>query len=126
MDPTSASPLRQRLRRINAKVIQRRPRSIRRKFRALEPARWKFFSAIGQIFSTEHPQREHLFRRKIGREPGTKCASHWFCAEINVALLHFVVHLHPQQLHPDLLSLSFVSSGKRTSTSEDLDSSSRY
>ena len=99
VNPTFASPLGQGLRRVDAKIIQRRSRLIRRKLRAFEPAFRKFLLAIGHVFSAEHAKLEHLFRRQLGRESGAECAPHRFCVDINIALLHFVVHLHPDRFH---------------------------
>ena len=73
-----------------------------RKLCALEPTRRKFFPAIGHVFPAEHAELEHLFRRQLGRESGAECAPHRFCAEINIALLHFVVHLHPHGIHENV------------------------
>jgi len=80
--------------------------SFLRKLRALEPTRWKFFPAIGHVFAAEHAELEHLFRRQLGRESRSECAPHRFCAEIDVALLDFVVHLHPYRFHLVLRKIS--------------------
>src|SRR5262249_41808909 len=82
LNPTFAAPFRQRLRCVHAKIIQRRARAIWRKFHAFEPARWKFLSAIGHIFSAEHAEVEHLFRRQIRLESWSESATHRLCAEI--------------------------------------------
>ena len=102
MNPTFAPPFRQGLRRAHTKVIQRRTRSIGRKLRPLEPARRKFLPAIGHVFPAKHAEREHLFRCQLWREARAECAPHRFCAEINVALLHFIVHLHPHRIHENV------------------------
>src|SRR5690349_14497532 len=77
-------------------------RAIGRKLGPLEPARREFFPAISHVFPAEHAELEHLFRRQLGRKPWTECASHRFCTEINITLLHFVVHLHPHRFHKSL------------------------
>ena len=73
-----------------------------RKLCALEPARRKFLPTIGHIFPSEHAELEHLFRRQLGRESWSECAPHRFGAEINIALLHFVVHVHPHGIHENV------------------------
>jgi len=102
MNPTFAPPFRQGLRRVHTKTIQRRTRPIRRKLRPREPARRKFFPAIGHVFPAEHAEFQHLFRCQFRRESGAECAPHRFGAEINVALLHFIVHLHPHRIHENV------------------------
>jgi hypothetical protein len=104
MDPTLAPPLRERLRRDHAKKIQRSTRPIRRKLGPSEPARRKFLATIGHVLPAKHAKLEHLFRRQLGSESGAECAPRWFRAEINVTLLHFVVHFHADRLHFDLLT----------------------
>ena len=99
VNPTFATPFRQRLRCAYAKIIQRCPRPIRRELRPLEPARRKFLPAIGHVFPTEYAELEHLFRRQLRRKAGTERAPHGFGAEVYVSLLHFVVHLHPHRFH---------------------------
>ena len=106
MDPAFAPPFRERLRRIDAKIIERGTPSSLRNLCSLEPARRKFCPAIGHVFSAEHAELEHLFRRQLGRKPGAEAASNWFRAEINIALLHFVVHLHPYRFHLVLRKIS--------------------
>lgn len=72
---------------------------ILRKLCAREPARRKFFPAISHILSSEHAKLEHLFWCQLRCESAAECASHRFGAEINVALLHLVVHLHSYRIH---------------------------
>ena len=98
MNPTFASPLR---------VVARRSRqnnSAKRapdqgKLGAREPTRRKLSSAIGHVFSAEHAERQHLVRRQLGRESGPELLADRFRAEIDVTLLHFVVHLYPYGFH---------------------------
>ena len=59
MNPTFVPPFRKRLRRVHVKIIQRGACSIRRKLRALEPVRRKFFPAIGHVFSAEDTEAQH-------------------------------------------------------------------
>jgi len=99
MNPAFASPFRQRLRCVHAKIIQRGARPIRREPRAFEPARRKFFPTIGHVFPAKDAECEHLLRRQLGRETRAKSATHRFCAGIDVAILHFVVHLHAHRFH---------------------------
>src|SRR5215469_382533 len=110
VNPTFASPFRERLRCVYAEIIQRRARSIGGKLRPREPARREFVAAIGHVFPAEHSELEHLSRRQIGREPRPERTPDWFCAEINVSLLHFVVHFHPHRVHSFFLTptLRFV------------------
>src|SRR5262245_2232224 len=80
-------------------MIQRPARTIWRKFRALEPASRKFLPAIGHVFSPEYTELEHLFRSQLGRESRAEGAPNRFCAEVNVVLLHFVIHFNPHRFH---------------------------
>jgi len=99
MKPTFATPFRERLRRVHAKIIQRCPRTSRRELRPLEPVRRKFLPAIGHVFPAEYAKLEHLFRLQLRRKPGTERAAHGLSAEVYVSLLHFVVHLDPHRIH---------------------------
>ena len=81
--------------------------SIPRKLCPLEPARGKFLSAIGHVFSAKDAEREHLFRRKLGCKSPAKSAPCRFRPEINVVLLHFIIHLHAHGFHFDVAKTRF-------------------
>src|ERR1700674_2795037 len=51
VNPAFSAPKRQGLAGINTKVVEGTVAPARRQFRALKPIRWKFFSAIGHVFS---------------------------------------------------------------------------
>lgn len=81
--------------------------SIPRKPCPLEPTRGKFLSAIGHVFSAKNAELEHSSRRKLWREFLAESAPYRFRAEINVILLHFVVHFHAYGLHFDVAKRPF-------------------
>ena len=84
--------------------------SILRKLCPVEPARRKFLSTIGHVFSSKDAELEHLFGRQLGRKSASKRTPHWFRAKIDIALLHFVIHFHAHRLHLDcvMAPLRFV------------------
>jgi hypothetical protein len=124
MNPTFLPPNLEWLRRVDAEIIQRRTMSILRKLRAFEPACRKFVATIGHVFSAEDTEREHLLRRQLGFELGAEFAAHRLAAEIDVALLHLVVHHYALRSHSlgravlDFGDLRGASVFKRDATAE--------
>ena len=99
MNPAFLSPDFEGLRRIHSEKIQRRPMTIRRKPGAPEPARGKFLPAIGQVFSAENAEGQHLSRSELGNKTGPKFTSDRLGSPIDIALLHFVVNQDALRFH---------------------------
>ena len=91
VDPSLAPPLRQRLRRVNAEVIDSSGRDAPRRVWPLQTSSTEISRAIGQVFSTEHAEREHLFRRELGFEAFRKVSSGRLRPVVDVTVLHLVV-----------------------------------
>lgn len=92
IDPALFPPDRKRLRRIHAKVIERRVMPFRAKLRPFEPACWKFSATVRHVFSAKHPERKHLGWRQVGLEIRMEILSHRLGTDIPVPLLHLIIH----------------------------------
>ena len=103
MNPSFFAPNLQRLRSVDAEIIQARPRAIRRKFRARKPTRRKFLPAIGHVFPPEYAQRQQLLRAKLGVKSEAKFPPHRLRSPIHIILLHFVTDDDAHRVHALLL-----------------------
>ena len=92
MDPAAAPPYGERLRRVDAEAVQPRIVTIGAQLRAREPAGGKLGAAVRQVLAAEDAETQHLLRRELGTEFGREVAADRLAADVDVALLHAIVH----------------------------------
>src|SRR5436190_12074542 len=90
-DPVFRTPNRKRLGRVDAEVIQCGIVAVGTKLSLLEPVGWELRDAVGQVFSAEDSEFEHLLGGQLGPDIGVKMLSRGVGAIIDVGLLHVIV-----------------------------------
>ncbi|MEY2537621.1 MAG: hypothetical protein QOG67_1361 [Verrucomicrobiota bacterium] len=66
---------------------------------AREPIVREFTGAIGHVLAAEHSELQHLFGRKFGTKLRVKFATDRFRPQIDVMLLHQIIHFHAHRFH---------------------------
>ena len=89
--PSHPTPHRERLRRVDAEIVETRIVPFGAELRILEPAGRELVAAIGHVLPAKHAQAQHLFRGQLRREPWREIFSRRLRAVILIALLHLVV-----------------------------------
>lgn len=91
MDPSFLAPDGERLARVDAEAVKRGIVPLGTELGARVPVGREFLPAIRHVLPAEDPEREHFFRREIGREARIEVLPLGFRQEIDVSLLHLVV-----------------------------------
>ena len=115
MDPAFVAPDLEGLRCTDPIVVERGARPVRGKLCPPKPARRKFSPAIGQVFSSEDAEREHLAWRQVRRESKAELFSRGLGPEVGVPILHSVFDDNVHRLHPvPLATRAFHATGERS------------
>ena len=88
MDPALTAPGGERLRRVNAEVVEPRVTAPPGKSGAGEPARRKLGAAVSHVPASEHAQTQHLAWSQLRQKPGGEVTADWLCPVIDVLRLH--------------------------------------
>ncbi len=91
IEPAVFSPLRQGLRRVNAKAVEFCIMMVRGQPRILKPGGGKFRPAVSHVLTAEHTQLEHFLRGQFRMKISVKVLPDGFRAEIDITSLHKVV-----------------------------------
>src|SRR4029453_6425291 len=81
----------QRLRGVDAEVVEARIVPLGAEPRTDEPARRKFAATVGHVLAAEHTERKHLLRRELRRESGREVKPDRCAPVVDVAPLYLVV-----------------------------------
>lgn len=91
VNPSFFPPNEKRLTGINSKKIQFGIMFLGTQLGVGKPIWWKFFFAIGHVFSAKYTQRKHLFWCQFRLEVWVKIFAHRFSQRINILFLHRIV-----------------------------------
>ena len=94
IEPAVFSPLRQWLRRVNAKAVELCIMTVRGQPRILEPGGGKFRPAVSHVLAAEHTQLQHFLRGQFRVKIRMKVLPYRFCAEVDIPGLHTVVYCY--------------------------------
>ena len=92
VNPSFLSPHRERLTRINPKVIQLWIAFAGCEFRMRKPTLRKFLRTVSHIHPAKHTERKHIFRRKIGCKRRIKMLPLRFGEFVSIVALHSIVN----------------------------------
>ena len=91
IEPAVFSPLRQWLRRVNAKAVELCVMTVRGQPRILKPSGGKFRPAVSHVLAAEYTQLEHFPRGQFRMKISMKVLPYGFLAEVDITSLHKVV-----------------------------------
>jgi len=91
MYPALLAPLRQRLARADAEVVEGRISSISGKFGSHEPSARKLALTVGHVFAAEYAQGKHFCWRELWAKLGAKVSSGRLSQLVPVVFLHPIV-----------------------------------
>ena len=91
MQPSFATPDRERLAGVDAEVVERAVAAAVGKLGGGKPAVRKFALGVGHVFAAEDAEREHLLGRQLRSKFGIEIAARRLRDPVAVALLHLVV-----------------------------------
>jgi hypothetical protein len=91
VNPAFFSPHGQRLRGIDAEVVEPRVTRAGRKPRVPEPRAGEFRRSVGHVLPSEHAQLEHFPGAQLRLESGCEVLPDSFGAAVAVASLHYVI-----------------------------------
>lgn len=89
--PAFSSPLRQRLARVDLKIIQRSIMLFRAKLGFFKPIRRKLLFAVCHVFAAKNAKAQHLFWIEFGFKSWVEILSDSFNKLIPIALLHLIM-----------------------------------
>ena len=92
VNPSFLSPHRERLTRINPKVIQLWIAFAGCEFRMRKPMLRKFLRTVSHVHPAKHTERKHIFRRKIGCKRRIKMLPLRFGEFVLIVALHSIVN----------------------------------
>ena len=91
IEPAVFSPLRQWLRRVNAKAVELCIMTVRGQPRILKPGGGKFRPAVSHVLAAEYTQLEHFPRGQFRMKISMKVLPYRFRAEVDITSLHKIV-----------------------------------
>ena len=92
-NPPLFPPHRQRLPRLDLKIIERNI-GVGAYLRPIKPIGRQFLRAVIAILPFKHAQLQHFLRGKMGQKRGRKIRPHWRGDLILIPLLHQIAHRH--------------------------------
>lgn len=108
VDPAFLAPIRQRLRSVDAEVIELGVVAFMAQLCIGKPIRREFVPAIGHVFAAEDSQFEHLLGGQLRLEFGVKVLPLRFGKIIHIVFLHEVVNDDFASLHRSHLANSYA------------------